>query len=54
VQGNGPTVSLGNLAAQARPGDRIAIDVKEIRRMNYRDQQEVVPSDNSSLTFQLN
>ncbi|KAA3440638.1 type IX secretion system motor protein PorM/GldM [Rufibacter hautae] len=54
VQGNGPTVSLGNLAAQARPGDRIAIDVKEIRRMNYRDQQEVVPSDNSSITFQLN
>jgi gliding motility-associated protein GldM len=54
VPGSGPTVSLGNLAAQARPGDRIAVDVKEIRRMNYRDQQEVVPSDNSDFTFQLN
>ncbi|RNI32519.1 gliding motility protein GldM [Rufibacter immobilis] len=54
VQGSGPTVSLGNLAAQARPGDRIAVDVREVRRMNYRDQQEVVPSDGSSLTFQLN
>jgi hypothetical protein len=54
VQGNGPTVSLGNLAAQARPGDRIAVDIKEIRRLNYRDQQEVVPSDNSSINIQLN
>ncbi|WP_207433402.1 gliding motility protein GldM [Sabulibacter ruber] len=54
VQGTGPNVSLGSLAGQARPGDRIAIDVREIRRMNYRDQQEVVPSDNSSITFQLN
>ncbi|MBC3540572.1 gliding motility protein GldM [Rufibacter sediminis] len=54
VEGSGPTVSLGNLAGQARPGDRIAVEVKEIRRMNYRDQQEVVPSDNSSITFQLN
>ncbi|WP_460894665.1 type IX secretion system motor protein PorM/GldM [Rufibacter soli] len=54
VVGNGPTVSLGNLAGQARPGDRIAVDIKEIRRLNYRDQQEVVPSDNSSINIQLN
>ncbi|WP_192822900.1 gliding motility protein GldM [Rufibacter sp. LB8] len=54
VQGNSPNVNISSLAAQARAGDRIAIDVKEIRRMNFRDQQEVVPSDNSSINIQLN
>jgi hypothetical protein len=54
VAGNTPTVNVSSLAAKARPGDRIAIDVKEIRRMNYRDQQEVVPSDNTAINIQLN
>ncbi|MGV3540488.1 MAG: gliding motility protein GldM [Rufibacter sp.] len=54
VQGNGPTVNLSSLAAQARPGDRIAIDIREVRRMNFRDQQEVVPSSGSSISIQLN
>lgn len=54
VPGNGPTVNLSSLAAQARPGDRIAIEVKEVRRMNFRDQQEVVPSDGSNINIQLN
>ncbi|MBA9076183.1 MULTISPECIES: gliding motility protein GldM [Rufibacter] len=54
VPGNGPTVNISSLAAQARPGDRLAIDVREVRRMNFRDQQEVVPSDGSSISIQLN
>jgi gliding motility-associated protein GldM len=54
VPGNGPSVNITNLASKARPGDRIAIEVKEVRRMNYRDQQETIPSNGMSTTFALN
>jgi gliding motility-associated protein GldM len=39
---NNETVDLSNLVAQARPGDRLVIDIKRVERMNFKDQREVV------------
>jgi gliding motility-associated protein GldM len=39
---NSPDADLSNLAAQAKPGDRLVIEVKKVERMNFRDQREAV------------
>jgi gliding motility-associated protein GldM len=36
------SVSLSSLAAQARPGDRLVIEVKEVKRMNFKGEIETV------------
>jgi len=36
------SVSLGSLASQAKPGDRLVIEVKTVQRMNYQGQVETV------------
>jgi len=54
VTSNGPTVNLSTLAAQARPGDRLVIDVKEVQRMNFRGQTESVRMGSQVFTIPLN
>jgi gliding motility-associated protein GldM len=39
---NSPTVDLTQFAQQARAGDRLVIEIKEVQRMNFRDQIETV------------
>lgn len=53
IKANDPTVNISSLAAQARPGDRIAIQVDEVKRMNFRNQTENVP-DNTQVSITLN
>lgn len=38
----GPTANISDLAAQARSGDRIVIEVNTVQRRNFRDQTEEV------------
>jgi len=39
---SGPEANISNLAAQAQSGDRLVIEVKEVKRMNFKDQTESV------------
>jgi gliding motility-associated protein GldM len=39
---NGPDASLTDVVNSAREGDRLYIEVKEVRRMNFQNQQEEV------------
>jgi gliding motility-associated protein GldM len=39
---SGPTVSLSDWVSKARPNDRIVIEAKEVQRMNFKGEREVV------------
>ncbi|TGE26343.1 type IX secretion system motor protein PorM/GldM [Hymenobacter metallicola] len=39
---NGPEANLNDVVNSAREGDRLYIEVKEVRRLNFQDQQEEV------------
>ncbi|TGE19627.1 type IX secretion system motor protein PorM/GldM [Hymenobacter elongatus] len=39
---NGPEANLSDVVNSAREGDRLYIEVKEVRRLNFQDQQEEV------------
>ncbi len=43
VQISGSMVGLGNLRSQAQAGDRYVVEIKGVKRMNFRDQIEDVP-----------
>lgn len=51
---NTPQANLTAFAQQAQPGDRIAIEVKEVQRMNFRDQIEPVNVGTPILQIPLN
>ncbi|EMR03783.1 type IX secretion system motor protein PorM/GldM [Cesiribacter andamanensis] len=51
---NGPEVNLRQWAAQARPGDRIVIEVTEVKRMNFRDEVLDVPMGTKTFTLPIN
>ena len=51
---NGPTVNLSPIAAKARAGDRIVIEVKQVQRMNFRGQTEPVRMPSTVFTIPLN
>ncbi len=38
VRGDNGRASIGGLAAQARPGDRILVEIKGVKRMNFKGQ----------------
>jgi gliding motility-associated protein GldM len=42
VTGNGPTADIGSLGQQAKEGDRLVIEVKQVQRMNFKNQVENV------------
>ncbi len=48
------TANITSMAAQARPGDRLIITVKDLKRANYKDQFEDVPVGNKSFIIALN
>jgi gliding motility-associated protein GldM len=56
INSNAPTVDLSRFAQQARAGDRLVIEVKEVQRMNFRDQIENVriPISQAVFTIPLN
>jgi hypothetical protein len=39
---NGPNADLSDWVSRARPGDRIVVEAKEVQRMNFKGQTEVV------------
>jgi hypothetical protein len=49
-----PQANLAAFAQQAQPGDRIAIEVKEVQRMNFRDQFEQVNIGTRIISIPLN
>lgn len=54
LKGSGTSVNLGPLVSQARPGDRLVIDIKKVQRMNFRDQREDVAMGAKVITIPLN
>ncbi len=42
ITSSSPTINLSQFAQQARANDRLVIEIKEIQRMNFRDQIERV------------
>jgi gliding motility-associated protein GldM len=48
-----PTVNLNDFVAQAKPGDRLVIEVKKVERMNFRDEREDVPISASSAIINI-
>lgn len=51
---NSKTANITSIAAQARPGDRLVITVKDLKRANYKDQFEDVPVGNKVFNISLN
>ncbi len=39
---NSPEANISAFVSQARPGDRIVIEVKEVQRMNFRNEREPI------------
>ena len=39
---NGPKASIGSLIQQAKPGDRLVIELKEVKRRNFKGKAETV------------
>ena len=39
---SGNSINLNSYAAQAQPGDRYVVEVKQVQRKNFRDQVETV------------
>ncbi|SDL75798.1 gliding motility-associated protein GldM [Catalinimonas alkaloidigena] len=48
VDSRGPQVDLSSLAAKAQPGDRLVIEVKEVKRRNFQDKVEDINIGTSS------
>ncbi|RDC66001.1 type IX secretion system motor protein PorM/GldM [Adhaeribacter pallidiroseus] len=48
------TANITSMAAQARPGDRLIVTVKDLKRANYKDQFEDVPVGSKSFVIALN
>jgi len=51
---NGPNVNLTDLASKARAGDRLVIEIKEVKRLNFKSETESVPGVNDIFTIPIN
>jgi hypothetical protein len=52
IQANNENPDLRSWAGQARPGDKIVIDIKDVVRRTYKDEEEkVVPKGSSGIIF---
>ena len=49
-----PTINLTSLAQQARPGDRLAVEVKQVVRRNSRGETKAVAANVQDLSVTLN
>ncbi|MDX5345740.1 MAG: gliding motility protein GldM [Hymenobacteraceae bacterium] len=54
MSSSSPTANLTQFASKARPGDRILIEVKEVKRMNFRDNIEDVNIGTKLINIPLN
>ena len=54
LKSNSPVLNLAQLAQQAKAGDRIVIEIKEVQRMNFRKQIETVRLPSTVFNIQLN
>ncbi|MFC6996315.1 type IX secretion system motor protein PorM/GldM [Rufibacter roseus] len=54
LESNQPTINLTRIAELARPGDRIAVEVKEVRRRDSRGNTKPVGANVQDLNLQLN
>ena len=51
---NGPDADLRNFAAQAKPGDRIVVEVTKVQRMNFKKEIIDVPMGTKTFNIPLN
>ena len=51
---NGPDADLRDFAAQAKPGDRVVIEVTKVQRMNFKKEIIDVPMGTKTFTVPLN
>lgn len=42
IKANAPDANIAAFVAQARAGDRIVVEVKEVQRMNFRNERETI------------
>jgi gliding motility-associated protein GldM len=54
VKANGPDVDLRRFANQAKPGDRLVIEVTKVQRMNFKKEVIDVPMGTKHFNVQLN
>lgn len=54
VTANGPTADIGSLGQQAREGDRLVIEVKQVQRMNFQNQVENVAIGTEIINYSIN
>jgi gliding motility-associated protein GldM len=54
VVAQGQEVNIGNLMRNAKPGDRLSIEVKTVKRRNFRDETENTAVTNKYFTIPLN
>lgn len=54
VKASGPDVDLRSFANQAKPGDRLVIEVTKVQRMNFRKEVIDVPMGTKHINVQLN
>ena len=50
----GQRVNLGQIAASARKGDQLVIEIKRVQRQNFRKQVEDFRAFNKALVIPLN
>ncbi|GAB4330608.1 MAG: gliding motility protein GldM [Flammeovirgaceae bacterium] len=53
-KGTGEQFNANEIASEAKPGDRIVIEVKKVQRMNFKDRVEEVKGVNDIITIPLN
>lgn len=51
--GSGQRLNLGNTYANAKPGDRIIVEIEELVRINYKNEEEIVKLSNDSKIIQI-
>jgi len=54
MKSSNPTVNITKMAAKAKPGDRIIIELKRVQRMNFRDKLEDVRGVSDIFTIPIN
>ena len=54
ITASGHEVNLSNLMRNAKPGDRLSIEVKTVKRRNFRDETENTSVTNKFFTIPLN
>ncbi len=54
IRAKGQEVNIGTLMRSAKPGDRLSIEIKTVKRRNFRDKTENASVNNKYVTIPLN